>query len=123
MYWRREHVDADRDRPVEQVRLAERDLVLPGLRALLQRDAERLAAAEEVRRLERQLAEEPVELRHAGAERDLIAVLLLELQLDVDLVVHARRRRDVDLAFLALERLEVAELVQAADALLERLAC
>ena len=51
------------------------------LRALaaLQRHGEALAAAEEVGRLERQLAEEPLELRDAGAEGQLVAVLLFEL--------------------------------------------
>ena len=72
------------------------DLVVLGAVALLRGDAERLAAAEEVRGLERQLPEEAVELRHAGAERQLVAVLLLELQRDVDLVVDARRLLDVD---------------------------
>ena len=38
----------------------------------------------------------PFELRDAGAEGELVAVLLLELQLDVDLVVCARRLLDVD---------------------------
>src|SRR5262249_34464839 len=113
-------VEAGGDRPIEEIRLAERHLVLPRLRALLQRHADRLTAAEEVRRLERELAEEAVELRNAGAERQLVAVLLFELQLDVDLVVHAGGRRDVHLAFLALERLEVADLIEAADALFQR---
>ena len=72
------------------------DLVVLRAVALLRRHAEGLAAAEEVRRLERQLPEEAVVLRDAGAERDLVAVLLLELQLDVDLVLGVRRLLDVD---------------------------
>src|SRR5690606_26028607 len=114
-------IGPDGDRSLEQVRLGERDLVVLRLRALLQRHADRLTAAQEVRRLERELPEEAVELRHAGAEGELVAVLLLEPQRDVDLVVGARRLHDVHLAFLALERLEVAELVEPADAFLERL--
>ena len=85
-----EQIDAGRHRPVEQERLGERELIVLGAVALLRGDGERFAAAEEVRGLERQLAEEAVELRHAGAERQLVAVLLLELQLDVDLVVGVR---------------------------------
>ena len=50
--------------------------------------------------LERQLAEEALELRHAGAEGQLVAVLLLELQLDVDLVRLARRLLDLDVLAL-----------------------
>ena len=91
-----EQVDAAGDRPVEQERLGERQLIVLGAVALLRRDGEGLAAAEEVRGLERQLAEEAVELRDAGAERQLVAVLLLELQRDVDLVVRARRLLDLD---------------------------
>ncbi len=52
----------------------------------LQRHRQALAAPQKVRRLERQLAEEALELRDAGAEAELVAVLLLELQPDVDLV-------------------------------------
>ena len=84
-----EQVEAAGDVAVEQERLGERERVVLRARAGRQRDREALAAAEEVRRLERQLAEEPFELRDAGAEGELVAVLLLELQLDVDLV---RRR-------------------------------
>src|SRR5699024_10711892 len=71
------------------------------------------------RRLERELAEEPVELRHAGAEGQLVAVLLLELQDHVDLVVRVGGL--LDLNRLPFERLEVPELVEAADAELQRL--
>ena len=91
-----EEVDAGGLRPVEQERLAEGELVVRRAAALLRRDGERLPAAEEVRRLERELAEEAVVLRDARAERELVAVLLLELQLDVDLVVGPRRLVDVD---------------------------
>ena len=83
-----EEIDAGRLRPVEEERLAEGQLVVRRAAPLLRRDRERFAAAEEVRGLERKLAEEPVVLRDAGAERQLVAVLLLELQLDVDLVVR-----------------------------------
>ena len=55
-----EEIDAGGLRPVEQERLAERELVVRRAAALLRRDREGFAAAEEVRRLERQLAEEPV---------------------------------------------------------------
>ena len=86
-----EDVDAGGDRPVEQERLGERDLVVLRPRPGLERQRQRLAAAHEVRGLERQLTEEPLELRHAGAERELVAVLLLELQRDVDVALRSRR--------------------------------
>src|ERR1041385_6667729 len=70
------------DRPVEQERLREADLIVLRAVALLRRHAEGLAAAEEVRRLERELPEEPLVLRHARAEGDLVAVLLFDLQPD-----------------------------------------
>ena len=89
-------VDAAGDVAVEQERLGERQLVVLGARPALQRQGEALAAAEEVRGLERQLAEEPLELRDAGAEGELVAVLLFELQRDVDLVLLVRRLLDVD---------------------------
>ena len=82
-----EDVDAGGDRPIEEERLGEPDLVVLRAVALLRRHAEGLAAAEEVRRLERELPEEALVLRDAGAERDLVAVLLLELQPDVDLAL------------------------------------
>src|SRR5207244_13613858 len=84
------------------------------------RQREAFAAAEEVRGLERELAEEAFELRHAGAEGELIAVLLFELQLEIDFVLLARRLLDVDV-LAALERLEVAELIETLDAVLQRL--
>src|SRR5215203_1148356 len=112
-------VDAAGDVAVEQERLGERDLVILGARASLQRQRQRLAAAEEIRRLERELAEEAFELRHARAERELVAVLLFELEGDVDLVFLTRGLLDVDpLAFF--ERLEVTELIEALDAVLQR---
>src|SRR5215203_738306 len=96
-------VDAAGDVAVEQERLGERDLVILGARASLQRQRQRLAAAEEIRRL----------------ERELVAVLLFELEGDVDLVFLTRGLLDVDpLAFF--ERLEVTELIEALDAVLQR---
>src|SRR5215203_2685218 len=96
-------VDAAGDVAVEQERLGERDLVILGARASLQRQRQRLAAAEEIRRL----------------ERELVAVLLFELEGDVDLVFLTRSLLDVDpLAFF--ERLEVTELIEALDAVLQR---
>ena len=115
-----EDVDARRDRAIEEERLGEADLVVLGAVALLRRHAERLAAAEEVRRLERELAEEALVLRDAGAERDLVAVLLLELQPDVDLVASASGVFWTSIAS-PFERLEVAELIQPLDAVLQRL--
>src|SRR4029077_6257387 len=79
-------------------------------------------APEEVRRLEGQLTEEPLELRDAGTERELVAVLLLELHPHVHLALGARQLLDGDVLGRALDRLEVAELVEAPDAVLERLA-
>ena len=96
-------VDAGRDRPVEQVRLGEGELVELRARAGRQRQRQRLAAAQEVRGRKGELAEEALELRDAGAERQLVAVLLLQRQRDVDLVLLARRLLDVD-ALLALPR-------------------
>ncbi len=115
-----EDVDAAGDRAVEQVRLAERQLVVLVALAGQHRQRQRFALAEEIRRLEGELGEGALELRHAGAERQLVAVLLLELQGDVDLVLLARRLVDLDV-LVALERLEVAELIEVLDALLERL--
>ena len=107
------------DGPVEEERLGEAELVVLRARALLQGDRERFAAAQEVRRLERQLPEEAFVLRHARAEGELVAVLLLHLEPDVDLVLGIGRLLDVDR--LVLQLLEVAQLVEAADAVLERL--
>ena len=112
-------VDAERHRPVEQERLAERDLIVLRAAPLLGLDRERLAAAEEVRRLERQLTEEAFELRHAGAKRQLIAVLLLERQLEVDLVVCSRCLLDADC--IPFQRFEVTELIETPDGVLQRL--
>src|SRR6185437_2416222 len=53
-----EDLDARRDRAVEQERFGEADLVVLRTVALLRGDAERLPAAHEVRRLERELTEE-----------------------------------------------------------------
>ena len=114
-----EQIDAGRLRLVEQERLAERELIVRGAAPLLRGHREGFAAAKEVRRLERELTKEAVVLRHAGAEGQLVAVLLLELQLDVDLVVGPRRLLDANC--LALERLEVAELIQTLDAVFQRL--
>ena len=86
-----EDVDAAGDVAVEEERLGEGELVVLRARAALQRQRQALAASEEVGRLERELAEEALELRDAGAEVDLVAVLLLELDLDVDLVLGVRR--------------------------------
>src|SRR4051812_1252119 len=113
-----EDVDAGGDRPVEQERLGEAHLVVLRAIALLQRDAEGFAAPHEIRRLERELPEEPFVLRDARAERDLVAVLLFELQLDVDLVLGVRRLLNVNR--LTLQVLEVAELIQPPDAVLQR---
>ena len=57
-----EQVDAGVDRTIEQERLAERQLVVLDLRAGQDREGDAFAAAKEVRRLERELAEEPLEL-------------------------------------------------------------
>ena len=115
-----EQVQAAGDVAVEQERLGERQRVVLRARAALQRDGQALAAAEEVRGLERQLAEEALELRDAGAEGQLIAVLLFELQPHVDLVLLVRRLVDVDVLAGPLERLEVAELIEPLDAVLQR---
>src|SRR5262249_34884225 len=115
-----EQVEATGDVAIEQERLGERERVVLGARAGLQRQREAFAATEEVRGLERQLTEEAFELGDAGAEGELVAVLLLELQLDVDLVGRARRLLDVDV-LAALEGLEVAELIEALDAVLQGL--
>ena len=115
-----EQVEAAGDVAVEEERLGEGERVVLRARAGLQRERQAFAAAQEVRGLERQLAEEAFELRDAGAEGQRIAVLLLELQPDVDLVRLVRRLLDVDV-LAALERLEVAELIEPLDAVLERL--
>ncbi|MEZ5284458.1 MAG: hypothetical protein R2712_06550 [Vicinamibacterales bacterium] len=115
-------VEAAGDGAVEQERLGEGELVVLRARPDLQRDGERLAAAEEVGGLEGQLPEEPLELRHARAEGELVAVLLLELERDVDLALLTGGLLDVNgFAALLLDVLEVPELVQAPDAELEGL--
>src|SRR5580765_157887 len=116
-----EDVDPAGDVAIEQERLGERGRVVLRPRAGLHRDGQALAASHEVRGLKRQLAEHAFELRHAGAERQLVAVLLFQLQLDVDLVRVGRRFLDIDLARFTLERLEITELVQPLDAELQRL--
>ena len=79
-----EDVEAAGDVAIEQVRLGERELIV--LRPIARRHlhGQALAAAHEVRRLERQLAEHALVLRHAGAEGELIAVLLRQLHRHVD---------------------------------------
>ena len=116
-----EQVRAAGDVAIEEERLGERQRVVLRALAALQRHGQALAAAEEVGGLERQLAEEAFELRDAGAEGELVAVLLFELHLHVDLVVDVGRLVDVDVLAGPLERLEVPELVQALDAVLQRL--
>ena len=82
-----EHVEPGGDRLAEEIRLGEpEDIVLDAL-AVLERHRERLAATQEVGGLKRQLQEEAVELRGAGAERELVEVGLLELERQVDLVL------------------------------------
>ena len=100
------------DRPVEEVRLADAELVVlraaPGLRG----EGDGLAAAEEVRGREARVEECPLVAREAAAEGELVAVLLLDLEGDVDLVVGVLARLDVR---RALHLLEVAELVHPLD--------
>src|SRR4051812_17661299 len=115
-----EDVEAAGDVAIEEERLLERKRVVLRARAGRHRQREALAAAEEVRRLEGQLTEEALEFGDAGAKRQLIAVLLFELQLDVDLVRRVGRLLDVDV-LAAFERLEVAELIEPLDAVLQRL--
>ncbi len=112
-------IDAAGDVAVEQERLGEGQRVVLRAGAGRQRHREALAPAEEVARLERRLAEEALELGDAGAEADLVAVLLFQLHLDVDLVGDARRLVDGDV-LAVLERLEVAELIEPLDAELQR---
>ena len=117
-----EDLDAARHVAVEQERLGEPERVVLRERPGLQRHRQAFAAAQKFERLERELAEEAFELRDAGAERELVAVLFLQLQPDVDLVRLVRGLLDVDVSRLAvLERLEVPELVEQLDARLERL--
>src|SRR4030095_7244289 len=68
-------------------------------------------------------AKKAFELRHAGAERQLIAVLLLELQRDVDLVLLSWRLLDLGIVGRILfERPEVAELIDSLEAVFQPLA-
>src|SRR6185295_12044911 len=110
-----EQVEAAGDVAVEEERLAEGERVVLRARTGLHREGEALAAAEEVGGLERQLAEEAFELRHAGAEGELVAVLFLELQLQIDFVLLAWGLLDVDV-LSAFERLEVTQLIEPLDA-------
>src|SRR6185436_19652420 len=110
------------DVAVEEKRLGETQAVVLRARSRLDRDREALTAPEEVRGLERQLAEKALVLRHAGAERQLVAVLLLELQPHVHPRVLAVRLVDRHVLRRAFERLEVAELIEPPDAVLQRLA-
>ena len=115
-----EDVDAAGDRPVEQERLGEGHLIVLVARARQHRRRQRFAAAHEVRRAERELQERAFVLRIARAELQLVAVLLFQLQRDVDLVLLLRRLLDLD-RLVPLELLEVAELIQTLDAVLQRL--
>ena len=110
------------DIAVEEERLGEGELVVLRAVARLQRQRQALAAAEEVGRLERELAEEALVLRHARAERQLVAVLLLEGERHVDRVVAAGRLVHLHRPLVLLvDLLEVAELIQPADAVFQRL--
>src|SRR5262249_30463317 len=88
-------------------------------RSTLSRHGETFATAEEIRRLERQLSEDAFELRYAGAKRQLVAILLFQLHLDVDLVVDVLNLVDGDVLAGAFERLEIPKLVQALDAVFQ----
>ncbi len=113
-----EQVDARRDRPVEEVGLADRERVVLGAAAALHVDLERLAGAEEVGGREGGVDEGALVARDAAAEGELVAVLLLDLEGHVDLVLRVLAGLDVR---RALHRLEVAELVDALDRHLEGL--
>src|SRR5207244_1612301 len=82
-------VDASGHVSIEEERFRETDRVVLSAGAGRQGDREAFAAAEEIRRLKGRLSEESLEFRYTGAERDLVAVLFLELQADVDFVRFA----------------------------------
>ena len=63
----------------------------------------------------------PSVLRDARPERELVAILFLELEGHVDHVRLARRLVDLHVLFVAFKRLEVPELIQPADAVFQRL--
>src|SRR5262249_62354892 len=90
-----EDVEARRDGPVEQVGLGDRELVV--LRALpgLGRELEGLARAQEVRGREGGVDERALEAAHPAPERELVAVLLLDLERDVELVLALRAGAEV----------------------------
>ncbi len=106
-------------RPAKDERLAERQLVVGRSGPALQRHGHAFAASEEIRRRVGKVQEQPFVLRGAGAEGQLVPVLLLDLDPHVDLRVVAGRPLDRDR--LLVERLEVAELIDPPDAVLERL--
>ena len=106
------------DGAVEDVGLQERDLVVAGARTGLGGQAQRLAQAQEVGGLEAAVEERPLQPRDAPAQRELVAVLLLELEGDVDLLVVPAAGAQLRRPF---QRLEVAELVQPADGQLQGL--
>src|SRR4029077_13268229 len=83
----------------------------------LHRDADLLAAAEEVLGADAELAEETVELAPAAAELQLGAVRLLPLEEQVDLLLLGV---GVDVDRVLLAELEVAELVDLGDAVADR---
>ena len=113
-----EEIHPGGDRAVEEVGLADRQRVVLRALAALRVDLEGLAGAEEVRGREGGVDEGALEAAHAAAEGELVAVLLLDLEGDVDLVVRGLARADVG---RALHRLEVAELVDPLDRHLEGL--
>src|ERR1044072_6114258 len=113
-----EELEAGRLRAVEQPGHVVRHLVDVAHLAGLDRHPEVLAAAEEVLRLHRELAEEAVELAPAAAEEQLGAVRLLAVDGEVDRLALAVRR--VELDRVVLVDLEVGQLVELVDAVLER---
>ena len=113
-----EEVDAGGDGPVEEIGLGDGDLVVLGALAGLGGDGEGLAQAEEVGGLEAGVQERALQAGDPAAEGELVAVLLLHLEGDVELVLAPLARAQVG---GALHGLEVAELVDALDGELQEL--
>ena len=93
-----------------------RDVVEARVLAHLRGRAEDLPSPQEIARLERELAEELVDLRVAGAELDLVPRGLLAFERQIDLALLL-----VDAEVGLLGDLEVAELLQLLEASLDRL--
>ena len=106
------------DGPVEEVGLGDGDLVVLRALAGLGGDREGLPEAEEVGGLEARVQERSLQPRDPASERELVPVLLLNLERHVQLVLALLARMQLR---CPLHRLEIPELVDPLDRQLQKL--